>query len=374
MQEILWQGLQAANKRFCRYPKLRDLLRATEFRAERTHILAIGKAAYQMASVARAALPADSVSSCIVLTKYGFYPKHAASDRFCQILEAGHPVPDAASIRFTMAILEHLQALSPKDELIILLSGGTSALFELPAEGRALADVIGLNRLLLSSGLDIAQMNARRREYSRVKGGKALEYVACKIRGVYLLSDVPGSDPQVIGSAPFWREDVPHYIVRDLAEYLGCVRSELKKLYPGQVQLSQRFLSSDLGQIARQIVRLARAAEPGIYLCGGEALLKKRASGKGGRCSHLALVIAKALAGVEGWTFVAYATDGNDNIPESAGACVNGDSYGQMQEAGVDVEHAIRQGDSYTALSQIGAIIPGGYTGMNVNEVYVLQR
>lgn len=372
MHQMLWQGLQATNKRFCRYPLLRDLLAAGNFKAGKTHILAIGKAAYKMASVAWAALPAGVLGSCIVLTKYGFYPE--ALDSSCKILEAGHPVPNSASIRSTEAILKHLQGLPPEDELIILLSGGTSSLFELPIEGKSLADIIGLNRLLLSSGLDIAQMNARRREYSQVKGGKALEYVACNIRGVYLLSDVPENDLQVIGSAPFWREDIPHYIVGDLAVYLKCLRAEIRKQYPGQVYLSQRFISSELGEIARHFIHLVRSARPGIYLSGGEALLRKKTSGKGGRCSHLALVIAKALAGVEGWIFAAYATDGNDNIPESAGACVNGNSYGQMQAAGVDVEKAIREGDSYTALSQIGAIIPGGYTGTNVNEVYILQR
>ncbi|MFA7543721.1 MAG: MOFRL family protein, partial [Candidatus Cloacimonadaceae bacterium] len=80
-----------------------------------------------------------------------------------------------------------------------------------------------------------------------------------------------------------------------------------------------------------------------------------------------------ALAEEEGWTFIAYATDGNDNIVESSGACVNGFSYAQMQAAGVDVEKAIREGDSYTALSKIGAILPGGYTGTNVNEAYIFQ-
>lgn len=373
MHKILWQGLQAANKRFCRYPVLRDLLAAGDFEAGKTHILAIGKAAQKMAYVAHKALPAQRLGTCMVLTKYGFYPENVSETQFCQILEAGHPVPDAASICSTGTIIKHLQGLPPEDELVILLSGGSSALFELPKEGKTLADIIGLNRLLLSSGLDIAQMNARRREYSMVKGGKALDYVSCNIRGVYLLSDVPENDPQVIGSAPFWREDLPHHIVGDLAGYLKCLRAEYKKLYTGHVYLSQRYISEDLGQIARHIVQLAHKAAPGIYLCGGEALLKRKAVGKGGRCSHLALLIAKALAEEEGWTFIAYATDGNDNIVESSGACVNGFSYAQMQAAGVDVEKAIREGDSYTALSKIGAILPGGYTGTNVNEAYIFQ-
>ncbi|MDD3536358.1 MAG: DUF4147 domain-containing protein, partial [Candidatus Cloacimonetes bacterium] len=174
MHKILWQGLQAANKRFCRYPVLRELLAAGDFRAGKTHILAIGKAAYQMAYVAHKTLPAQRLGTCMVLTKYGFYPENVSETQFCQILEAGHPVPDAASIRSTGTIIKHLQGLPPEDELLILLSGGSSALFELPKEGKTLADIIGLNRLLLSSGLDIDQMNARRREYSMVKGGKAL--------------------------------------------------------------------------------------------------------------------------------------------------------------------------------------------------------
>ena len=249
-RDILQAALSRSLRQFTRYPRLRKELQDREAKAP-LHILAIGKAAWQMASVALTALAPDMIESCIVLTKYGFYPggnwapPHVESNRRsqkkqvnpslmqtrrlihptkmlrisartpailagdlcnpkCQILEASHPIPDQNSIRHTTAILTHLHGIPEDHELIILLSGGTSALFELPAPGCTLEDIIGLNRLLLGSGLDIRQMNQRRSEISQVKGGKALSGVCCRIKGAYLLSDVEGNDPAIIGSGPFY--------------------------------------------------------------------------------------------------------------------------------------------------------------------------
>ncbi|MDD2597324.1 MAG: glycerate-2-kinase family protein, partial [Candidatus Cloacimonetes bacterium] len=226
-RDLLIAALSRSLRQFTRYPRLRKELQDREAKAP-LHILAIGKAAWQMASVALTALAPDMIESCIVLTKYGFFPGHSSKfsqkesdfvayadetsailsgdpgNPKCQILEAGHPVPDENSILHTKAILKHLQNIPEHEELIILLSGGTSALFELPAPGYTLEDIIGLNRLLLGSGLDISQMNQKRRELSQVKGGKALSHIRCQIPAVYLLSDVEGNDPAIIGSGPFY--------------------------------------------------------------------------------------------------------------------------------------------------------------------------
>ena len=522
-RDLLIAALSRSLRQFTRYPRLRKVLQDRETKAP-LHILAIGKAAWQMASVALTALPPDMIHSCIVLTKHGFYPgqsSKAAGCRFhvsrqvqsgnvqcgnvfqtfvqrlmrqdaastpgfdtspcrygtkfrqkesdfvayadetsailsgdpgnpkCQILEAGHPVPDENSILHTKAILKHLQNIPEHEELIILLSGGTSALFELPAPGYTLEDIIGLNRLLLGSGLDISQMNLKRRELSQVKGGKALSHIRCQIPAVYLLSDVEGNDPAIIGSGPFygtgarrsaesverqsddtscvetpsWRfvkdstgkmllpqqdstrprvetqhssvkesdvvayadetsailsEDVcntiPHLIIGDNQAFLKVLKRSLQESCPLPVRLSSRFINLETGAFAQALSNYLPKAKPGIYLFGGELTFKPQGSGKGGRCCHLALLMAKEICHVPGTIFFAYATDGNDNIDESAGAIVDDHSWQRMIDAGIDPEQAIRNCDSYSALKAIDAIIPGSYTGTNVNEVYGLLR
>ena len=500
MRDLLLQAIAQSLERFTRYPKLQKELTRLNSSAP-LHILAIGKAAWQMADVAIQALTHRTLASCTVLTKYGFYPalsSNAAGCRFhrirqvscrkvqsdpppgfdtspcrkrrnaatkesdvvayadetsailagdlcnpkCQILQAGHPIPDQNSIRHTKAILEHLQEIPEHEELIILLSGGTSALFELPMDGYKLEDLIGLNRLLLKSGLDIRQMNLKRQELSQVKCGKALSHVKCQIPAVYLLSDVEGNDPAIIGSGPFygtgarrsaesgetpsvetpsWRfikdssgkmplppqdstrprvetqrssvkesdvvayadetsailsEDVcntiPHLIIGDNPAFLKVLRRSLQETCPLPARLSSRFINLETGAFAKALSVFQRKANPGLYLFGGELTLRTGGSGKGGRCAHLALLMAQAISGIPGTCFFAFATDGNDHIPESSGAIVDSDSWQQIIAQGIDPEAAISNYDSYPALKAINAIIPMRYTGTNVNEVYLL--
>jgi glycerate 2-kinase len=450
MHKLLREAIDGSIRSFVRYPLLHQELSRQDSSAL-LHILAIGKAAWQMAYVARQALAQRKVASCTILTKYGFYPaptSKAAECRLhsrirhvscrerrdadlrgfdtsrveterssvkesdvvayadetsailagdvcnphCTILEAGHPVPDSNSIQSTRAILEHLQKIPEHEELIILLSGGSSALFELPTADHNLQDIIGLNRLLLSGGLDIRQMNQKRKELSQVKGGKALSHISCRIPAVYLLSDVEGNDPAIIGSGPFFAtedslESSPfsilnsqlsikpsHLIIGDNSRYLKVLRRHLKRSCELSLHHSSRFINLDIKAFAKALGIFAHRAKPGIYLFGGELTMKIRGNGKGGRCTHLALLMAKAISGLHGTFFFAYATDGNDNIPESAGAIVDGNSWQQMIDQGLDPEAAIRNCDSYPALKAIDAIIPARYTGTNVNEVYGLLR
>jgi len=140
------------------------------------------------------------------------------------------------------------------------------------------------------------------------------------------------------------------------------------------VRLSSRIINLETGAFAKALSNYLPKAKPGIYLFGGELTFKPQGSGKGGRCCHLALLMAKEICNMPGTIFFAYATDGNDNIDESAGAIVDEHSWQKMIDAGIDPEQAIRNCDSYSALKAIDAIFPGAYTGTNVNEVYGLLR
>lgn len=363
---------------FSQYPRLAQALQ-THSLSRNLHLLAIGKAAWQMASIALKNLSPESILDGYVLTKYG-HVKGSLTN--LQIREAGHPIPDANSFLHTREILTWLSSLPPQDELIVLLSGGGSALFEAVEVDRSpdeaayqarITNLINLHEMLLGSGLDIAQMNRRRSELSSVKAGKALRFVPCHKIHVFALSDVQYNDPLVIASGPFTGDDrVEYQIIGDNLSFLKLWKSHMSPEF--RVQIARKFLSDSAFQTARHLAGLALNAAPGIYLFGGETPVKVRGSGKGGRCSHLALCFAGHIQGDPSISLLAFATDGHDNLSESSGAWVNGTTFKRIREAGIDPINAIRNNDSYPALAAIGQIMPDLNTHCNVNDVFMVVK
>lgn len=372
--------LQVALADFCRYPRLIKALSAQESSAG-THVLAIGKAAYQMAFIASQCVPQECLKSCIVLTKYGFFPAEPQPSFKPLLLEAGHPIPDVNSLIHSRFILDWLTQIPADEELLVLLSGGSSALFEVPAAGQTLETIIRLNSLLIKSGLDIAQINSKRKEYSLVKGGQTAEYFSGKKMRVFLLSDVPGNDPAIIGSGPFYRggtHSLPgspsdHLIIGDNQSFQLLLAKRLKSRYPSlPLRVSPRFVQEDAGAFAKALAGYAHTAQPGIFLFGGECSLKVQGQGRGGRLSHLALRFARELCTTRHVQLCAFATDGNDNLPESAGALVDQDTYRVLQKLGKPAQ-ALADYDSHSILKLADGIIPGTYTGCNVNDILILR-
>jgi len=167
---------------------------------------------------------------------------------------------------------------------------------------------------------------------------------------------------------------IPHLIVGDNQAFLKVLKKSLQESCPLPARISSRFINLEIGTFAKALGSFLPGAKLGIYLFGGELTFKPPGTGKGGRCCHLALLMARQISDLPGTTFFAYATDGNDNIDESAGAIVDDHSWQRMIDAGIDPEQAIRNCDSYSALKAIGAIFSGAYTGTNVNEVYGAAR
>jgi hydroxypyruvate reductase len=358
---------------FTQYPNLRAAL-ALRDSAALLHILSIGKAAWQMAYVAQKALPSDLVQDCLVLTKYGFYPQTQKANLMAEILEAGHPIPDENSLKHSRRILEWMQNIPADEDLIVLLSGGSSALFELPADGLSLADLAARNSLLLRGGLDITQINAKRKEYSRVKGGQAAKCFRGNSLEVFVLSDVPGNDPATIGSGPFYQEQKPvkHTIVGDNQAFLRCLAARFKKEYRDlPIYLGNSVLQENVEQVSRALAYLAKRSKRAVYIFGAECGIKVKGRGLGGRLSHLALHFSREICEANNVTLCAFATDGNDNLSRSAGAIVNQDTYRLLQKPGNPAD-ALDQFDSFTILNMHDCIIPGRYTGCNVNDVLIL--
>lgn len=371
-KEKLLKSVDKSLKQMARYSRMRWMLQRQENDAP-IHVLSLGKAATQMAIIAMNCLPQPQVLTLDILTKYGFYPSDLPEDMRTHILEAGHPIPDKNTLANSRIIIDRLSAIPREHELIILLSGGTSSLFEYPREGIGFEEVVALNHMLLRCGLDIDQINKKRREYSRVKGGGAAELFPPAKTKVFVLSDVAGDDLATIGSGPFYLPQIKnHYLIGNNLSLKKILKNRLGKDFADYpIRMASRYVQEDSMDFAKALGRFAHNAPKGIYLFGGECSLQVLGGGRGGRLSHLALSLAREISGDKKLLFCAHTSDGNDNLPESAGATVDNRSWQEMKSLG-DPLVALETFDSFGILDQIGAIIPGRYTGCNVNDLYIL--
>lgn len=263
----LIQALEESIAEYAEFPLLQKELSSIPLKG-RVHLLAIGKSAYPMALIAQDILQNRNLDyDGYLLTKYG----HAGVGlKNMNVLEAGHPLPDQNSLKHSGEILTWLQRLKTEDTLIILLSGGGSALFEYPATGYTLEDIIAMNKVLLHSGLDIAAMNRERTRLSMLKGGKALRYLSCSHVWVFALSDVQGNDPGVIASGPFVPEEgslrqIPFMVIGDNLGFRRLLHSKLS----GSRMVHPEYLSNQADEAAAYLERFVKGnPQPGIHILG----------------------------------------------------------------------------------------------------------
>ncbi len=371
MRDSIIQSYKEAIAELGSYPELRAFA-AGSCPEERLFVLAIGKAAWQMANVYCNALKGIAYSG-IVLTKY----KHSHGEiPKMSILEAGHPLPDESSLVHTETILKTLQALPPETRLVVLISGGGSALFEKPAGGMSLSELRRQSLFLQNSGMAIEELNRWRIEHSEVKGGKALRYVSCRRIDVLVVSDIRGNPPHLIASGPFYPGGEPtdlrvdHRILAD-NQKLKSLLSERLRQDGYRVLLDEEFYALKAEAMAELILSRIEQWQggSGILILGGECPVEVKGAGTGGRCTHLALLLAERIAGMKGFCFIALASDGTDGPTDAAGAIVDWQTAAQ-----VDLRGAVQRFDSYTALDRAGALIKTGATGTNVNDVYLIVR
>ena len=392
----------------------------------RTLVLGAGKAGGAMAAALDAAWPSDAPLSGLVVTRYGHVPA-ALRERpgRIEVVEASHPVPDAAGERAAQRIVGLTQGLSADDLVLCLISGGGSALLSLPAEGLTLADKQQINQALLASGAAIDEMNCVRKHLSAIKGGR-LAALAAPARVVTLLiSDVPGDDPSIIASGP----TVPDAstcadALRILARYgitipplarAGLDSGAFETPKPGDAAfrghtvhliatpqqsleaaaalarehgLDAHILSDEIEGESREVGKvhaaLARAvrrrgqpfARPCVILSGGETTVTVRPGagriGRGGRAGEFALGCAVALQGEPGVWLLAADTDGIDGIEHNAGAIVAPDTLARGAALGLKgVEHLDRH-DAFGFFEALGDLVVTGPTLTNVNDFRAL--
>lgn len=374
-----------------------------EFRPEgRVVLVAAGKAAWQMANAAVAAL--GSVDGGVVVTKYD-HVKGAIPGVHCY--EAGHPVPDVNGFSATEKALELVHGLHPEDTVLFLLSGGGSALFEKPLiSGTELQNITGQ---LLASGADIVEMNTIRKRLSVVKGGRFAQ--ACAPARVFsiVLSDILGDPLDMIASGPavpdsstceqalaiaekyhlilspaakeLLQQETPKTLDNVTTQITGSVRELCAATAKGcrafdyepiiltdQLCCEAREAGSFLGSIARTHAGQGRKL---AYIAGGETVVHLTGKGLGGRNQELALAAAPALAGLEHCCVFSVGSDGTDGPTDAAGGYVDGQTQNALRDAGLDVFQTLADNDAYHALQAVDGLIITGATGTNVNDVAV---
>lgn len=372
-------------------------------------VVGAGKGAAQMAQSFEALYP--HALEGVVVTRYGY---GAQCDRI-KVLEASHPVPDAAGLEAAAQIRAMLDGLNEDDLVVALVCGGGSALLAAPPEGFGLEDEQELNRVLLASGAPISVMNGIRKHFSAVKGGR-LAAMAHPARVVSLIvSDVPGDDPAQVASGPTvpdavslndaramirnYRIAVPERILQGMIaapdrngpEFTGnevhvVASARLSLEAAAQAAKDQGITAvilsdaiegeaKDIGlmhaAMAREIVMQGRPfAPPVVLLSGGETTVTLRgAAGRGGRNTAFLLAFAAAVEGVEGVAALAADTDGIDGSEDNAGAFADGCTAQRMRSAGVDPLDALARNDAWGAFDAAGDLFVPGPTGTNVNDL-----
>ena len=368
---------------------------------EKVYLVAIGKAAAQMAKAAYAQL-GDRIAQGVAITKYD----HSDGDIGpIKVYEAGHPVLDENSIKATDAVLDMVKDLGEGDAVVFLVSGGGSALFESPLVD--LEELQDINRQLLSSGADIVEMNTIRKRLSAVKGGKfALACSPARIVSV-VLSDIIGDPLDMIASGPAYpdastcadaiaiaekygldlsikalellHEETPDELTNVETYVTGSVRQLCIAASEAAEELGYKPIvltaslcceAKDAGSFLASIAQYHKDSKESLaFIAGGETVVRITGEGLGGRNQELALSAAEGIAGLEN---AAIFSVGSDGPTDAAGGYADGNTAPALAKLGVSIPAVLKANDSYYALRNVDGLIVTGPTGTNVNDVCCL--
>ena len=373
------------------------------FGAGRIVLVAVGKAAWQMARAAADVL-GERIDTGLVITKYDHVMGEIPHVR---CMEAGHPVPDENSFVATREALALTENLTAEDTVLFLLSGGGSALFEQPLIPAA--ELTDLTEQLLASGADIVAMNTLRKRMSAVKGGRFAEHCAPAAVFSIVLSDILGDPLDMIASGPAHPDSSTaadaHAVVEKYRLHLSPTATALldkplptalpnvethitgsvRELCVAAATAAERrgytpvLLTDQLDCEAREAGRFLAAiarthAREGAYayIAGGETVVQLKGKGRGGRNQELALAAAEGIAGLTNVAVFSVGSDGTDGPTDAAGGYVDGGTVAALAREGKSAAAALAENDAYPALNAVGGLIMTGPTGTNVNDVAVL--
>ncbi|MCB1455173.1 MAG: glycerate kinase [Nitratireductor sp.] len=379
--------------------------------AGRTVVVGAGKGVAQLAAAFEKLW--EGPVSGLVVTRYGY----ACPTRSIEALEASHPVPDEAGIVASTRMLEAVQGLTSDDLVVALVCGGGSALLPLPPTGFTLEDEKLLNKALLDSGAPITVMNAIRKRFSRIKGGRLAAAAHPARLCTLVVSDIPGDDPAQVASGPTVGDHVAtasvlaairHYglsLPQAMLDHIASdaatpplpddplfVGHETRVVASAAVSLEAarararangfeaHILSDAIEGEAREVAKMHAAMalqvsqknqpfrKPALILSGGETTVTIRGNGKGGRNSEFLLSFAIGIEGTDGIHAMAADTDGIDGSQDNAGAFCDGSSTARMRARGGDPLGLLANNDAWSAFNLTGELFVPGPTGTNVND------
>lgn len=383
--------------------RTRERLRARPLTTP-VYLIALGKAACAMAHGAHDAL-GDAIRDACIVTKRG-----CAEPMPWPVSEAGHPLPDETSLAAGQQLIEFIAVIPKQVQVLVLLSGGASALVEALPSGLGLAQLRELNRWLLGAALDIHAMNAIRKRLSLLKGGRLAQLLHPRAVLCLAISDVPGDDPRSIGSGPLVAEprtDIPPLLAGApawLATALqqapalprpddNCFKSvtldiiarlddakraaaETAATLGYRVAIEPEFVTGDAVDAGTRLAhRLLESGAGVVHVWGGETTIRLPAQpGRGGRNQSLALSAALTLRDHKHVWFLAAGTDGTDGPTEDAGALVDGESLRRGESHGLSATTALADADAGTFLEASGDLVHTGPTGTNVMDLMLGLR
>ena len=386
----------------------------------RTLVVGAGKAAAAMALAVEQNWPAKAPLDGLVITRY----QHGLLTNHITVIEAGHPVPDERGEQAAQEILRRVKSLTPNDLLLVLVSGGGSALLSLPAEGLTMADLKTVTRELLKCGAPIQDMNTVRKHLSAIQGGRLAAASRAPVVAL-VISDVTGDDPTHIASGPCapdpttyhdasgilkrYEVKAPKAVMERLARGAKgelpetpkpgsriFKRVENRVIATAQASLQAAasfFIGHDIhpavlgdsvtgearevarvyGALAREVKQHGLPYQPPVALIsGGETTVTVRGRGRGGRNAEFLLALAVDLAGAEGIHALACDTDGIDGSEDNAGAVLAPDSLKRAEKKKLDAAKLLGDNDGYGFFSALGDLVVTGPTRTNVNDYRVI--
>lgn len=386
----------------------------------RTLVVGAGKAAASMASAVEKHWPKNKPLSGLMITRYG----HGLPTKRIEVIEAGHPIPDASGEAAAKEIFEEVKKLAPDDLLLALISGGGSSLLSMPVAGLEMADLKAVTKELLLCGATIQEINTVRKHLSAIQGGRMA--AACKAPVLALvISDVTGDDPTHIASGPCapdptTYDDALSIIARYQVKAPGAVMSILQKGNEGKLEETPkpgnsifrkvenrviatahnsllaaakyfrkqgvkaavlgdtitgeaREVAKVFGALARQILKHGEPWKPPVALIsGGETTVTVKGSGRGGRNTEFLLSLAMDLNGLKNVYALSCGTDGSDGTENNAGALITPDTPKRAADRGVKARKLLTNNDSYSFFEALNDLIVTGPTRTNVNDIRVI--
>lgn len=379
-------------------------------RSGKTIVIGAGKGAAQMAAALETVWSGPLTG--LVITRYGY----GCATQSIEVVEAAHPVPDAAGLGAAKRLFETIHDLNEEDLVIALVCGGASALLPCPPAGLTLEDEIALNEALLASGAPISAMNTVRKHFSGIKGGRLAAATKARVASL-IVSDIPGDNPAFVGSGPTVPDDTTRMDAQSIVEQYGVPLSAAMQAHlasaaadapvPGDpafarntvsviasarlsleaaaaiaerqgipahilsdsIEGEARDVASVHAAIAREVAQHGRPfAKPCVLISGGETTVTIRAKGgRGGRNGEFALAAALGIQGLKA-SLLAADTDGIDGSENNAGAFVDGSTVQRLRESGLDARELLSRNDSYTGFDAVGDLFVTGPSGTNVND------